>query len=143
MALIDIQSLKKARNQLKESLDYGCSDLAKNDIRLAVQFRSAAIQAFEYTYELSIKMLKRHLREFESDAEIQQAVYRELIRMGAVHGLIDKPTDWFRYRDLRNSVAHTYDELKAGEVASNFDGFLQSVNQLIDAFERTRHAANG
>lgn len=136
---IDTRNLKKARDQLNESLTYYRSDLAKQDGRLAFQFRSAAIQAFEYTYELAIKMLKRHLREFESDEIIQQSQYRDLIRMGAIHGLVEEPTEWFRFRELRNLTSHTYDESKASEVAAHLDDFLRATDRMLDAFERLRN----
>jgi hypothetical protein len=55
--MIDIASLEKAIAQLETSLKYSESDLAKKDEGIAKQFRAAAIQAFEFTYEVSHKML--------------------------------------------------------------------------------------
>ena len=87
--MIDISPLEKAIAQLQESLNYADSDLAKYDARLARQFRSAAIQAFEYTYELSHKMLKRYLEATEPTPESIDAMsFQELIRTGAEKGLL-------------------------------------------------------
>lgn len=141
MSTIDTSSLQKARDQLAESLEYCGSDLAKSDERLAFQLRSAAIQAFEYSFELSIKLLTRHLREYESAEIVKNMPYRELIRTGAEHGFIAQPTVWFRYRELRNITSHTYNESKAQEVFVQLDAFLHHVNALIAEFERyaTQH----
>ena len=59
---LDLSSLRDALAALNASLGYLESDLAK-DAALKDQFRAAAIQAFEFTYELAFKFMKRQLEE--------------------------------------------------------------------------------
>ena len=81
---LDTSALEKAISQLEKSLEFSVSPMAKKEAELFFQFRSASIQAFEYTYELSIKMLRRALEEIEeTPATIDQLAYRDLLRTGA------------------------------------------------------------
>ena len=58
---LDYSSLAQAVIQLQKSLDYLHSDLAREDSGLREQFRAATIKAFEYSYELAVKMIRRQL----------------------------------------------------------------------------------
>ena len=58
---LDYSSLVSAVSQLQKSFDYLHSDLARKDAELREQFRAATVQAFEFTYELAIKMIRRQL----------------------------------------------------------------------------------
>ncbi len=58
---IDFSAFEKAIKQLDKSLGFLHSELAQNNPDLYEQFRAAVIQAFEYTFELAIKMLRRQL----------------------------------------------------------------------------------
>lgn len=60
---LDLTPLDDAIAQLKEAIEYHGSDLASRDPALKLHFRAAAIQAFEFTYELSFEMVKRHLEQ--------------------------------------------------------------------------------
>src|SRR5882757_2845720 len=57
---LDLSALQDAITALDKSLGYLYSDLAK-DPDLREQFRAACILAFEFTYEVVYKMLKRQL----------------------------------------------------------------------------------
>ena len=129
--MLDLTSLHKSLVQLKKSLHYSRSELAEQDAELFFQFRAAAIQAFEYTYELSIKMLRRQLEQMESPAEISRLTYKDFIRTAAEKGLIDEPTAWFAFRDQRNFTAHTYDETKAKHVYDILATFVIKVEYCL------------
>lgn len=130
---VDISSLEKVIAQLKEALFYCASDLAKKDDRLALHLRAAAIQAFKFTYELSIKMLKRYLELAEaSPGEIDKLSFNELMRMGYGQGLVlSELVVWKEYRRERGTTGHTYDEDKAEEVFQNIPGFLKDAEYLL------------
>lgn len=67
---LDLSSLEKAIAQMEDALKYCESDLAKSDPKLALHLRAGAIQAFEFTYELSFKILKRFLEATETNPSI-------------------------------------------------------------------------
>lgn len=78
---------------------------------------AGAIQKFEFVYELSIKMLKRQLKNIESnDTDIDSTEFRDILRMAAQYGLIESPEVWLDYRKMRNITSHTYDQNKAQQV---------------------------
>ena len=135
--MLYLNPLAKPTEQLAASLAYGDSDLAAGDPALARQFRAAAIQAFEYTFELCVKMLRRRLNDILSAEEVGRLSYRELIRIGAEKGFIDDPVPWFRFREMRNITSHTYDEGKAGQIASVLPEFLDKARFLLHELERS------
>ena len=98
--------------------------------------RDSAIQRFEYTYELSVKLLKRKLEDMASSAEeIDHMGFKDVIRTGAEKGLIDEPEAWFEYRKKRNITSHTYDEKKAEEVYGILKDFAEKASVLLTKLE--------
>ena len=111
-------------------------ELAGNDAAIAKQFRAASIQAFEFTFEISIKMLRRQLADMLSSAEVEQLSFRDLLRAGAEKGLIDDPAAWFRFREMRNLSSHSYDESKAAQIAATLPEFASRAKSLLDALAK-------
>ena len=64
---LDYSSLENAVAQLEECLDYLYSDQAKKDPKAGRIYRTAAIQAFEFTYSLAAKMIVRQLEQIVPD----------------------------------------------------------------------------
>ena len=124
--IIDLTSLKKALASLGQALD----DYQKEH---NVYIRDACIQRFEYSYELSHKMLKRHLEKTSANPEaIDNMTFQELIRAGSERGLLLHGwTEWRRYRELRGSTSHTYDESKAIEVLEKIPEFYHEAHYLL------------
>lgn len=134
---IDISPFEKALSQLERSLDYLHSDLARRDPGLKEQFGAATIQAFEYSYELGMKMLRRQLEQVAANpAEIRRMDFMEMVRTGAEAGLVQDVPNYRVYREMRNMTSHTYDEAKANEVLSVLGDFLQEMHLLRDELER-------
>lgn len=93
---------------------------------------AGSIQKFEFVYELATKMLKRQLKAIESsDSDIDNADFRDILRMAAQYGLITSPEAWFDYRKMRNITSHTYDQSKAMQVYNGIADFLESVAFLV------------
>jgi nucleotidyltransferase substrate binding protein (TIGR01987 family) len=139
--MIDVSSLEKAIAQTKEALDFCNSELARNDARLALHLRAAAIQAFEFTYELSLKSLKRYLEETEGNPSAPEAMtFNELIRRGYALGLLKSEiVDWKEFRKDRGTTSHTYDENKARNVFETIPAFIIEAAFLLQQIN-TRQA---
>jgi nucleotidyltransferase substrate binding protein (TIGR01987 family) len=103
----------------------------------------AAIQRFEYTYELSCKMLKRYLEMYSaSSASIDKMSFPELIRTGYEQGLLHSSWDkWHTFRDARNITSHTYDLKKANQVFAVIPSFYEEVFFLLNQLQQHVAAA--
>lgn len=134
---LDLSPFEKALAQLEKSLDYLHSDLALRDSGLREQFRAAAIQAFEYSYELGTKMLRRQLEQIAANpAAIREMAFMDMIRSGAEAGLVQQVPKYRVFREKRNMTSHTYDEAKAEEVLAVLGEFLQEMHFLLGVLER-------
>jgi nucleotidyltransferase substrate binding protein (TIGR01987 family) len=101
------------------------------------ELRDACIQRFEFTFELSWKMLKRRLEmDLPNATEVDAMSFRALIRAGAEQDLITDVAPWWIYRDKRNITSHTYDAAKAAEVAAVLPAFADHAQTLLAALER-------
>ena len=114
---------EKALQRLKEVLS-----LEKNDL-----VRDSAIQRFEFTLDLSWKMVKAYLEEKKgivchSPKECFKEAYRQ--------GLIEYDDYWLKLVDLRNEAAHSYNEETAekifaelGQALNHFEALCLSVQK--------------
>lgn len=129
---LDFSPLANAINQLEKSLAYARSPLAQADPGLFEQLRNSVIQCFEFTYELSYKMLKRHLETTAANPlEFDLGTFQNLIRTGNEKGLLR--SDWVRwkdYRQARTDSSHTYDQQKAAQVYAVAPDFLEEARHL-------------
>ncbi len=129
---LDFTPLGNAINQLEKSLQYSTSNAAKADPGLFEQLRNSVIQCFEFTYELSHKMLKRYLEETTANPEeFDLNTFQNLIRTGNEKGLLR--SDWLRwkdYRQARTNSSHAYDGRKAEQVYAIAPDFLEEARHL-------------
>src|SRR3989344_5753230 len=96
-------SLAQALEQLKEALSYQNSQIpARLDI-------DAAIQRFEFCYEISWKLMQSVIRYKGKDCQSP----RDCFRTAAQLGIINNPDKWIEYLDARNLTVHTYDQSTA------------------------------
>jgi nucleotidyltransferase substrate binding protein (TIGR01987 family) len=127
-APIDISPLLNAVARLRDGLSRHRSEPTDE------QLRDGLIQRFEYTYELSHRMLRRYLRMVAaSPASYDQMPFQDLIRTGSEQGLLrgDWPK-WRRYRDMRARTSHTYAAAVAEQVAAGIPDFLAEATYLGD-----------
>ena len=129
---LDYSALERATAQLEKSFRYLHSDLARQDPDLREQFRSATIQAFEYTYELAVKMIRRQLSQIVSEpAGLRRIDFADVMRVAADAGIISDARAFLRYREIRNKTSHTYNSDHAERTADVVDDFLRDVNFLL------------
>ncbi len=130
MTLI-IQPLKNALL----SLANGLARAAQNNQDLEV--RDGCIQRFEYSYELSIKFIKRYLEQESAITEkIDQLNFRDLLRIAGEIGLIQQVPLWFTFREARNNTSHAYNESKAKEVFLIIPVFLNEAEFLVAELQK-------
>ena len=96
------------------------------------------IQRFEYTYSLSLKMIKRYFANgafvFEN---LEGMTFNEMIRHANKMGLLRSNLEqWNNYRLKRNLTSHTYDEQIAFEVASIIEDFAQDAKFLLNKLKQ-------
>ena len=139
---LDLSAFVKAIAQLEDALIYCASDLARQDARLALHLRAAAIQAFEFTYELAFKLLRRFLIATEPNPDqIGAMTFNEIIRLGYARGLLSADVAaWSMFRRDRGTTSHAYDETKALEVFAGIPEFLHEARFLLGALT-SRQAA--
>ena len=140
---LDYSPLAGAISQLEKSLKYASSEMAQQDAGLFEQLRNSVIQCFEFTYELSHKMLKRYLEETApSPDEIDLSTFQNLIRTGNEKGLLRSDwSKWKNYRQARTDSSHTYDEDKALAVYVVAPDFLDEARYLYQKLvERSNEA---
>lgn len=130
---LDLHSFKCAHAELVDALKYYNSDVAKQDPNLKRHLRAGAIQAFEFTYELTIKFIRRYLALTEPSSEIIATMsFPELIRTANEKGLLsDDIVIWKQFREKRNITSHTYDVNKAEEVMSVIPDFILQSESLL------------
>ena len=95
--------------------------------------RDGVIQRFEFTYELSHKMLKRYLEATSANPDdIDSMTFQDLIRTGSEQGLLLSGWDkWRDFRQARTDTSHTYDEEKALNVVAELPAFLLESRYLL------------
>lgn len=129
---LDVTPLRNAIGRLREGLGRHHAEPADE------QLRDGLIQRFEFTYELSHRMLRRYLQEVLPSAEdAARMTFAELIRAGNDRGLLrgEWPV-WRHFRDIRTRTTHTYDADTAAEVVREIPAFLEEAAYLCAELEK-------
>ena len=106
---IDFTALRRALGWLTEALALWHAQ-AEGSV-LKPHLRSAVIQSFEFTYELSLRSLRRVLIERAGSVErVTDLSFNELLRSAADAGLLPDVAAWRSWRELRNATSLAYDE---------------------------------
>ena len=133
--MIDFTPLEKAVAQLESAIE----EQAREPERILL--RSGLIQTFEYTFELSHKMVRRYLSATEpSPDSVAELSFEGLVRRADELGLISSPISvWKDFRHARTETSHTYNEEKAVAVTARIPAFAQEAAFLLKRLqERTQ-----
>ncbi len=129
---LDLTGLKKAIASLDESVNY--SNNLPEGIDAGI-VRDSVIQRFEYTYELSWKLLQRWLKVNVSPEDAEPRTKKDLFRLAAKKKMINNVEDWFEFAEARNAVTHTCNESKAEYVYEVALKFLPASKALYQELE--------
>jgi nucleotidyltransferase substrate binding protein (TIGR01987 family) len=130
--MLDLTSLEKAVGQMERALRFAVHARESGETELFEQFRNSVIQTFEYTYELSFKLMRRTLVDRAASAdEVESLSFQDTIREAARAGLLDDPERWFVFRTIRNKTSHAYDEAFASEAYATAVDFLPKAKDLL------------
>ena len=121
---LKLDELKKALHRLKEALAVPKSDIVRDSV----------IQRFEFTVELSWKVLQRHLK---SSGVVESLTPKNVFREAARLGIVKDPEAWIKFVDARNLSSHTYKESLAEEVYASALLLPPYAEELVQAIERT------
>lgn len=134
---LDINPLLNAIGRLQEGWQRYKQDISD------IQIRDGLVQRFEFTYEISHKMLKRYLEHSSASPEQFDVMpFADLIRSANEQGLLqgDWPA-WRGYRDMRSKTSHTYDEDIALQVVAGIPAFISEAEFLASQLQQ--RLANG
>ena len=125
---LDLESLGRVVVRLREAVD--AYKAAPENLFIL----DSVVKRFELTYELSIRSLRRFLRDYEVSAgEIEDMSFQGIIRRGDKEGLLQTGwPEWNGFRDARNRTVHTYREEKAREIATKASIFVVEAEFLLD-----------
>jgi nucleotidyltransferase substrate binding protein (TIGR01987 family) len=129
--MLDLSGLDNAVAALRSAFQiYDVSPL-REDAKEKILLRDGVIQRFEFTFELSWKMLKRFLEQYALE-QVDALSNRDLFRVGFEKGLLPDPVKWFYYLKMRNQTSHLYDDAKAREVFDAARDFLPDAQSLFE-----------
>lgn len=100
--------------------------------KMDVYRRDGAIQRFEYTFELTWKMMQRVLKQQGVEAGSPKQVFRAALKIG----LIDDLDKWFDFLEKRNLTVHTYNEDKADEVFNASKAFITVSKETLERLKK-------
>ena len=120
---LDISPLQNALARLQEGWTR-----YQQDVR-DIQIRDGLVQRFEFTYEISHKMLKRYLEQSSaSPDQFDVMPFADLIRTANEQGLLQGnwPT-WRSYREMYSKGIESYNENIALQVVGIIPAFLNET----------------
>jgi len=126
MNSLNLEPLAKAIEQLRIGISQSDAD-SENEL-----LRDGVIQRFEYTMDLSWKLIQRYLKHI---AQVDESVIRtkkDLFREAGRLRIITNVESWFGYYEARNETSHTYDPLIAEAVFAQAKLFLPAAIGLLE-----------
>ena len=125
---INLKVLEQAFKRLKKFMQNNKTE----------QEQAGIVQAFEYCYELSWKLMKRVLSNKGIEVNSPKDTFREAGR----NKIIKDVKKWFRFLDTRNLTVHTYSTKILEEVMKIIPEFKDELELLIDILEKDYSKSN-
>lgn len=109
--------LKNASGRLKEATGLSVTPINQD----------ATIRRFEFSFELSWKLMQSILAENGIEAYGPKNAIRESAKLG----LIDNPQRWLEFLKARNLTTHTYKEELAKQVYKEAKVFVKTLEEFV------------
>ena len=119
---INIKLLEQAFERLKKFMQNNTTE----------QEQAGIVQAFEYCYELSWKIIKRVLSSKGIEVNSPKDTFREAGR----NKIIEDVKKWFMFLETRNLTVHTYNVKILEEVMKIIPEFKDELELLINKLEK-------
>lgn len=113
-----IKQFENALTRFKEVMSVPKTDIV----------RDSAIQRFEFTLDLSWKMIKAFLEEKKG---VICASPKDCFREAYRQGIIKYSEEWIKFVDMRNETVHTYQEEVAEKIFSQLPNALKHFEDLL------------
>ena len=128
MTNLDLTALENSLKRLGEVMERYRKDTSDDAIRDSV------IQRFEFTYSITLKILRKYFIERAFVVEdINQMSFNDMIRTANQMALLKSNLEiWSEFREMRNMTSHTYDETVALKVVSIIPNFYEEVKFLLN-----------
>jgi nucleotidyltransferase substrate binding protein (TIGR01987 family) len=124
---LDFTSLRNALARLAEGYQRYQSDISD------IQIRDGLIQRYEFTYEISHKMLKRYLEMTAANPEAFDALpFADLIRTGNEQSLLKSDwSAWKIFREMRALANNALEDKAALEIVRIIPLFIEEIQFFI------------
>lgn len=139
---LDLTSLEEAIDRLEEAIAVRSLELPEDNPVPGRLIEAGIIQTFEFTYDLSVKMIRRHLALASANPqELYQMSFNNLLRAAYRRSLVESElVAWDRFRRLRSAASNTYDRNKAQALLEELPAFCQEARHLLKQLqERNDH----
>ena len=125
---LDTSALERAIRRLEEAVTAYQTDTTQSLIR------DGLVQRFEFTYEISQRLLRRYLMANPGPPELINSMnFADIIRIANQNGLLlGNWPRWKTFRDMRARTSHSYNEAIALDVVAGIPGFLDEARYLRD-----------
>lgn len=125
---LDTSALERAIGRLEEAVQAYQTDTSQSLIR------DGLVQRFEFTYEISQRLLRRYLMANPGPPELVNSMnFADIIRIANQNGLLlGNWPRWKTFRDMRARTSHSYNEAIALDVVAGIPGFLDEARYLRD-----------
>ena len=127
---LDFSSLRNALARLAEGYQRYQTDISD------IQIRDGLIQRYEFTYEISHKMLKRHLEMTAANPEAFDALpFADLIRTGNEQSLLKSDwSAWKIFREMRALANNVLEDQAALKIVQIIPMFIEEIQFFIRQF---------
>ena len=124
---MNITSLKQSVQDLEKALEI-CHKNTESGV-----LRDACIYRFKNAYEITLRMIKRYLKETSSNPfEIEKLTFNQMISKAFGASLIKLEfKDWKKFRDHLIKMSEFYEEDELDEVLKGIPFFLKDVKYFI------------